>query len=91
MKQKIEIILEIEQTITLRRGANQLQTICPQCRTLVEMTTPRIAAALYGSSEREIFRLIEAGAIHFIETERVFVCWNSFKNDAERLTPSSGS
>jgi hypothetical protein len=35
------------------------------------------AAALSGIGERAIFRLIEAGAIHFVEAERAFVCRNS--------------
>ena len=38
------------------------------------------AAALTGLGEREIFRLIETGELHFIEAERVFVCRDSSMN-----------
>ena len=80
MKRKTEITLEVEETIILRQGGNKLKTFCPQCQASVEMTTPQIAAELSGSSEREIFRLIENGQVHFVEAERVFVCRNSLAN-----------
>ena len=41
------------------------------------LALPLIAATLCGLSEREIFRLIENGRIHFVEAERVLVCPNS--------------
>ncbi len=77
MKRKTEITFEIEEIISLRQGGNRLQAFCPQCQTLVEMLAPQIAAALSGLSEREIFRLIENERVHFVETDRVFVCRNS--------------
>jgi hypothetical protein len=40
-------------------------------------------AALFGSSEREIFCLIENGRVHFRETERIFVCLNSLADRSE--------
>jgi hypothetical protein len=36
--------------------------------------TPEIMAALSETSEREIFRLIEGGKIHFVETKRLYAC-----------------
>lgn len=90
MKQKTEITFEVEETIVLRQGGNKLKTFCPQCRELVELTTPQIAAALVGLSEREIFRLIENGRLHFVENERVFVCWNSLVNRSEPPALASG-
>jgi hypothetical protein len=76
MKQKVEITLEVEETIILRQGEKILTEFCPLCQASVEMITPPIAAALTGSSEREIFRLIENGRLHFREAERIFVCRN---------------
>lgn len=90
MKQKAEITLEVEETIVLRQD-HILEAFCPQCEALVEMITPRIAVALSDFSEREIFRLIEAGAIHFIEAEWVFICWNCLINEAETPTLADGS
>src|SRR4051812_33551349 len=81
MKQKTEITYEIEERIILRASGDKFQAFCPQCQTIVEMLTPPVAAAFSGLSERAIFRLIEAGEIHFVETERVFVCRNSLTQD----------
>lgn len=77
MKQKTEITFEIEETIIVRRETEKLILFCSQCQALVEMITPQRAAYLSGLSEREIFRLIESGAVHFTEAERVFVCRGS--------------
>jgi hypothetical protein len=88
MKQKTEITLEVEETIILRQGEKTLVDFCPQCQALVEMTTPQIAAALFNLSEREIFRLIENGRLHFTEAERVFICRNSL---TERSAGNSDS
>ena len=85
MKRKTEITFEVEETIIWRQDANGSEAFCPQCQTLVEMITPEIAAALSGFSERQIFRLIENGQLHFVETERVFVCRNSLKEWLEIL------
>lgn len=39
------------------------------------MIAPRAIAVLSGKTEREIFRLIEAGEIYFVEADRVWVCF----------------
>ena len=91
MKQKTEITFEFKETIILRQVAETLTTICPQCRAPVEMITPQVAAALFNLNEREIFRLIEKGQLHFFEAERVFVCRNSLTNGTQPLPLTSGS
>ncbi|MGI8882957.1 MAG: hypothetical protein ACR2IA_01765 [Pyrinomonadaceae bacterium] len=85
MKRKMEITFETEETITLRQVSETLTVFCRRCRTSVEMITPPLAAALAGLSEREIFRLIETGSIHFLEAERIFVCRESLQNRSEPL------
>jgi hypothetical protein len=90
MKQKVEITLEVEETIILRQGEKILTEFCPQCQALVEMLTPQIAAALFNLTERELFRLIENGQLHFVEAERIFVCRNSLTNGTEPLLLTSG-
>ena len=80
MKRKTEITFEKEETIVLRQGEKMLAAFCPRCQTLVEMATPQICALVTGLSEREVFRLIETGKIHFLETERVLVCLNCLPN-----------
>ena len=77
MNRKTEINIELKETVAYRRRDEKFEAHCPQCRKLVEMTTPLTAARLANSTEREIYRLVEAGEIHFIETDRILVCLNS--------------
>jgi hypothetical protein len=74
MKQKVEIIYEVEETIVLRQGEQIGSAFCPQCRLVSTMIAPRAIAVSSGAKEREIFRLIEAGEIYFVETDGVRVC-----------------
>jgi len=77
MKRKAEITFEIEETVILRQAERISNRFCPQCGALVEMASPQTIADFSSLSEREIFRLVEAGKIHFIEAERVLVCLDS--------------
>jgi len=77
MKQKAEITFEVEETIFLRQGEKILRAFCPQCQALVVMLTPRTIADFSNFTEREIFRFVEAGTIHFIETDQILICLNS--------------
>lgn len=73
----MEITLETEETIIVRLQSQTLAAFCPECRATVEMALPHTAADFSGSSEREIFRLIEAGKIHFTENGRILICLDS--------------
>jgi len=75
--QKTEIEIELSETVAYSRRAERFETFCPECKLLVEMTTPQVAAILERSTEREIYRLVETGEVHFIETDRVLICLNS--------------
>jgi hypothetical protein len=77
MKQKTEIEIELSETVAYSRRGERFETFCPQCKSLVEMATPQVAAILTGSNEREIYRLIETENTHFVETDRVLVCLKS--------------
>ena len=46
-------------------------------QSLVEMAAPLVAAILTHTTEREIYRLVETGKIHFVETDRVLICLKS--------------
>ncbi len=91
MKRKTEITFEVEETIILRQEARKFEVFCPQCQSPVEMLTTETAAAFLGLSEREIFRLIETGKIHFVEAERVFVCREFLRNKSELSTSAGGA
>lgn len=82
MKQKTEIVFEIEELLTVKNRSGYIG-LCGQCNALAEMLAVETAAALSGFGEREIFRLIEAGAVHFTEAERVFICRNSLPRRSE--------
>ena len=77
MKRKAEITFEVEETIVLRQAAQISSRFCLQCGALVEMASPCTFADFSDFTEREIFRLIEAGEIHFIEAGRILICLNS--------------
>lgn len=77
MKQKTTIEIEFSETIVYTKRREKFEAYCRSCASMVEMATPYIAAILTSSTEREIFSLVEAGKIHFVETDGVLVCLNS--------------
>ena len=79
MDNKAEIALEVEETLIVKQGEKLVYELCPRCNQKVGMITPELLAKLYGTSEREIFRLLEVGLIHFIESERVLVCFGCYR------------
>lgn len=79
MKHKTEIEIELSETIAYSRRSESFENYCPECKSLVEMATPQVAAILTHTSEREIYRLVETGEVHFVETDRVMVCMKSLK------------
>lgn len=69
-----KIVVEVEETVVLRSGEFKIVNFCPGCEERTELATPWIAATLYGTSEREVFRLVESRDVHTIEEERTLVC-----------------
>jgi hypothetical protein len=74
MTQKPEITFEIEETVVLKQGGDLITEYCPRCREMVDMISPDVLSLVNGVSEREIFRLVEIGEIHFTELGRMVVC-----------------
>lgn len=89
MKQKTEIVFEVEELITVK-SRRSFVGLCKHCNALAEMLTTEAAAALSGLSEREIFRLIEQAELHFTEAERVYVCRNSLAGRFNPPAPANG-
>ncbi len=77
VKQKTEIEIELSETVAYSRRSERFETFCPECKSLVEMATPQVAAILTQSTEREIYRLVEINKVHFVETGGVLICLNS--------------
>ena len=74
------IVVEIDEQIAVKTTERQFEAYCSDCKKITEMATPKTAGTLTEISEREIFRLIEAKQIHFIENARVLVCVESVRN-----------
>lgn len=71
-----------EELIVRVYRAEQLQQVfgwCDHCAPSVPLLTPEEAASLSGLSVRDVYRLVETGAIHFQEAPdgRMFVCLDS--------------
>ena len=79
MKQKTEIEIELNETVAYSRRSERFETFCPECKSLVEMAAPQVAAILTQTTEREIYRLVETGKVHFVETDRVLICLKSLQ------------
>jgi hypothetical protein len=77
MKQKTKVEIELNETVAYSSRLVRFEAYCQCCKSLVEMASPQVAAILIRLNEREIFRLIESGKVHFIETDRVLVCLKS--------------
>jgi hypothetical protein len=71
-----ETIIETHEVWVVRKPAGPFPAWRPDCAGRPPMLTPEEAAGLSGLSLRAIFRLVEAGGVHFLETAggRLFVC-----------------
>lgn len=84
MKRRLEIVVETERRVTLRRHGATLSTPCGQCSGPLIFVEE--AVAVTGLSSRAIHRLVEAGEVHFMETDAgaLFVCASSLAGGAGR-------
>ena len=86
-KKKTTIVtVEARERTTIRRGARQMIAWCDQCGADVPMVTPNEAAELAGTDARAIFRGVESGEFHFIETGggALWVCAKSLAEPSTR-------
>jgi RNA polymerase sigma factor (sigma-70 family) len=65
---KTEITIETHRTFIVRRRPHLTWSWCGDCAATTRFASPEDAAQLVSGSAREIYRRIEAGQIHFIET-----------------------
>jgi excisionase family DNA binding protein len=74
-RRRTEIVTETHEIWVLRRrGASR--RLCGQCVREAQMLTPHEAAVLRGVSQLTVYRWVESGRLHFIETPggELFVC-----------------
>jgi hypothetical protein len=79
-KRKTEISLQLSEVVAIRTQKVWL-TWCPACRRQVRMISSDDAALATGQAAREIFRLVEAGRLHFKEDENglLYICFESLQ------------
>jgi hypothetical protein len=85
------ISIQTDEAFIVRRGRGGVEVLCRQCIAAV-MIPPEEAAALLQLPVRRIYRLIEAGQLHFQETTAgsVLVCLESLRKMAPLLPPKQG-
>ena len=82
--QKAAITFEKEETLVIRQSAYFTTGFCAVCNDVVDMLAPEVLAQMARSSEREVFRLIESGALPFVETKRIYACLACYRRLMEQ-------
>jgi hypothetical protein len=79
-KRKTEIHFEIEEAVAIRHRT-VLIAYCQQCRKQSRMIAANEAAVVARLSAREIYRLVEAGHLHYTEDQGglLYVCADSLQ------------
>lgn len=79
VKKTLEITVERSRVIHISRPHIETLARCPQCLAEAKMVSPQQASNVTGLSLREIYRRVESGRLHFIETKQgqLFICTNS--------------
>jgi len=77
IKRKIEMSVSTNEIFIIRKLSTHRQTACAKCGK--PMLTAEQTAKMFDISQRRIFRIIETGAAHFIETETgaLMICLSS--------------
>lgn len=69
IKRKTTIEIEQHRRFSLTQPSSNAAVNCPSCATTERMVTAEHCAATFDISRRMIYQLVEAGAVHFAETE----------------------
>lgn len=77
IKRKTEIFVETNRRFVIHQQEPAEQIFCPQCAE--PMLTAEQTAALFETSRRDMYRLVENSTVHFTETEAgiLLVCPSS--------------
>lgn len=81
-QRKTEIFIQTRERIFVRNGSPAEQIFCQLCDTETALLMPERAAVALNMTTREIYRRIESGRVHFIETTDglTLVCRQSLAN-----------
>lgn len=78
-KRRTEIAFELEQILVVKRRRGSVSGWCNDCELEVVMLTPDEAASVTSATTRALYRMVDAGRIHFTETQSglIRVCFPS--------------
>ena len=81
-RMRMEITVETRRLV-IGRSTSQTPVYCPVCSSPVRLVTPDEAAAMAAVSTRTIYRWVEAGQLHLMETaeQPLLICLNSLAGD----------
>lgn len=79
IKRKTAVVVQTHRLTTVHLTHAPIRAWCEPCRAEVVMLTPDEAAALAQSTARDIYHRVDAGELHYIETDdgALRVCVNS--------------
>ena len=67
-KRRTDVTFELEQIMVIRRRSGSVSGWCVCCEVEVVMLTPDEAATVTTATTRTLYRLVDAGMVHFTET-----------------------
>jgi hypothetical protein len=81
---RTEITVETERVLVVRRRRASRQAWCDACAGQVETVLPEQAALIARVSVRTIYRWVEDGRLHFLETSsgNISICLNSLPENS---------
>jgi hypothetical protein len=81
IRRRISIVAATERVVIIRPVAHDARrAVCHVCAVRGLMLTPVEAARLLHESQRRIYQLLEAGQLHFMETEdELLICHASLQ------------
>lgn len=68
-RRRTAVTIELDQIMCVRRRSGAVSGWCSGCEAEVVMLTPDEAASVTTARTRALYRLIDAGEIHFLETQ----------------------
>jgi hypothetical protein len=84
MKRKVQLTIETHQLLVISRTKGSTQGWCSECAGDVPWIKPEEAAVLAGVSPRTIYRRVEAGLVHFVESPEgwLLICLSSLLDES---------
>jgi hypothetical protein len=83
ISRKTEISIRQTKRLVVLLPETEVVISCTRCQTVEPMIIAELAASVLGFSRREVYRLVEAGGVHFAETDQgvLYICQNSFERN----------